>query len=381
MKLIVTLFFCSLPLLTCGQIKFQLTAETTPKYNNKKVFLLIQDISTSNRYKVRDSAIIKNNSFSFAGTIQKPCETAEIYFKRPEDGRGQFSFVIDSGINRMVLNETTNDQQIANQLAKTTVLNSKSNLLFRKLHSLEIEFYKESGEKINGSSSAKYLTNEVRRNLFVKNLEIIRAYPDNYYSLLKLYEMTNFAGMGPLIDTILSEFRNLDPSLRLSPLGREFYARRSADLLAFKGAKSGQPVPQFSVQKFDKSTLSNKDLLGTPYIIAFSATWCIPCKVYEKKLRSILKKYRPDGLQVVYFNLDDGYAEWKAATGFGQPGWIDVSEQTKFIQSKIAKQFFVQGIPLYILVDKKGLIAYNRDEIADTDYQFLEKYVDRIVRE
>ena len=381
MKLSVALFICFLPLLACGQLKFKLLAETSPKYNNKTIFLLIQDISTSNRYTIRDSAVIRENRFSFSGTIQKPCETATIFFQRPGDGTGSFSFVIDSGINQMVINDTTSNQTQFNQLAKTTLLNSRSNLLYRELHDLEIQFYKDYGQKLNEKSTAKYLTTEVRRDLFVKNLAIIRTYPDNYYSLLKLYEMTNFAGMGSITDTILTEFKNLDESIRFTPLGREFYARRSADLSAFRGAKSGQQVPQFSVTQFDKSVFSNKDMAGTPYIIAFSATWCIPCKFYEKKLRALLSKYHDEGLKVIYFNLDDDYASWKTEVGAGQPGWTDVSEQTTFMQSKIAKQFYVQGIPLYILVDKKGRIAYNKDEISDWGFDLLENYVDKALGE
>lgn len=77
-------------------------------------------------------------------------------------------------------------------------------------------------------------------------------------------------------------------------------------------------------------------------------------------------------------NADD-VAKWKKHIAEYKLNWINVSERLKFDRSRIAKQFDVSSIPLYMVVDKKGMITYNADEANDHDYVQLEAFIKKVL--
>ena len=113
------------------------------------------------------------------------------------------------------------------------------------------------------------------------------------------------------------------------------------------------------MKKIDGSMFDSKILSNQCYIIAFSATWCIPCQEELPKLIELYNKYKESGLKVIYFNLDDNIESWREHVKKNNTGWIDVSEGTRFSDSQIAKLLHVASIPCDLLIDKNGRIVYN----------------------
>lgn len=81
MKAFIIPFWIFLYLNASSQNAFTLHGTTTKEFNNKKIYLVIEDGYSLNRFKKVDSFVIKDNSFSFSGTISKPCEWAYLYLK------------------------------------------------------------------------------------------------------------------------------------------------------------------------------------------------------------------------------------------------------------------------------------------------------------
>src|SRR6202012_915923 len=104
-------------------------------------------------------------------------------------------------------------------------------------------------------------------------------------------------------------------------------------------------------------------------------TWCVPCQQQQKKLLEDFHKYRDKGFKVVYFNLDNDVVKWKALVEREKLDWINVSERTLIARSKIVKQFNVNPIPNYLVIDKDGKIVYNDIELKDTWHAQLEDYI------
>ncbi|HXH98690.1 MAG TPA: thioredoxin-like domain-containing protein [Sphingobacteriaceae bacterium] len=354
-----------------SQYNYHLKAFAPKELNNAKAYLRVWDYYSDNVYKILDSVFIDQRGyFTFTGQIRKPCEKAILYIKKDGIEKFYLQFVIDSGLNNMVINKINTDYY-QNKFQNVKFINSRSNLIDIRLDSLREAFVRLHG--VIRRDSSKYISKEKSDELKRLQIEILRKYPNDYYSLIILRVFLGAAGHS--LTPIFEAFNTLNDKIKLSELGIELNTIVLNELKAIHSSKMGNSVPVFSVKTDKEIYFNNKTIEGRPYIIAFSATWCIPCKIYEEKLKSLYEKYRPNGLEIVYFNLDDNVQKWKNHIVRNNLTWINVSEQTKFEKSEIAKKFHVQSLPLYILVDKKGTITYNADEIKDMDYIHLEKYI------
>jgi len=344
-----------------GQQSFVLNASAPSVYNGDSIILKIWDYYSLNQYKYVKSEVINNDKFSFSGPLNKPCENAILYIRK--DGMEKFymQFVVDTGLNNIEIKNASTDYR---EYKSNVVFHSVSNTIDKKLDSLNNVYYKDK----------QSISLQERINLNKEITQVLQQYHSEYYSLIVLRSMANMAGrkQQPLLQT----FNTFDEKLRSTLLGRETDSILISEINAINGVKAGSRAPVFSVNTDNGIPFTNKTLLGQPYVIAFSATWCIPCQVSQKKLLFLYHKYRNNGLKVIYFNLDNNVAIWKKKIKDKKLDWINVSERTKFANSKIARRFYANAIPLYIVVDKKGKIIYNDIQSPDDHaHNKLEKYI------
>lgn len=366
------------PLGSFAQNQFTLHARTPSFLNGQKIYFVLQDRYSQNEYKKVDSCFIQNDGFNFNGDIPNLCEYARIYLKADYNKSAIKYFIIDSGVNEMEIKSVNTSN--SNKLSNVIIKNSKTNKLFDKLDSLDKKYFNLHARytaDLNSNKQIKVFDNlEKEKELNFKKLEIIKKSRDNYFSLLALY---TFAHVDPFTKSpiyLLEVFDSLDKSIKLSNLGEEFFQEITERVNDNNSSKIGNKMPGFIVATSRGTELNSKDLIGKVCVIAFSATWCIPCQLYQKKLKRLYEKYKNKGLTVVYFNLDDNEKRWKEHIRQNQlEDWINVSEKTKMIDSKIAKTFFVGAIPTYFLVNKEGIICYNPLELKDANYDKLEEYI------
>ena len=77
-------------------------------------------------------------------------------------------------------------------------------------------------------------------------------------------------------------------------------------------------------------------------------------------------------VKFVCFNLDDSHNLWHSHIKKRTPDWINVSEGSKFRESKIAKQFVLPSIPSAILVSREGFILYTPINV-DPDFKKIDE--------
>ncbi|HEY0897835.1 MAG TPA: TlpA disulfide reductase family protein [Sphingobacteriaceae bacterium] len=265
-------------------------------------------------------------------------------------------------MNEIVVNEVKESPYV---FSNTQVLNSVNNTIYRKIDSLSKLYYRQYAQPIPGTKSGRSLPGTKQQELFTEQLKLLSNYPNSIVSLIEIYSIASMATMQDKLDLPMHAYRALSDELMLSPLGQEFYNKISKRLNGYNAAKVGSRILKFSVETDNGRSFTNTQLSGQPYIIAFSATWCMPCQEELPELKRLYDKYKSKGLKVIYFNMDDKVAKWKEHIDKNNLTWINVSEKTKMISSEIAKMFHIYAVPTTLLVDKDGMIVYNSDSVEN----------------
>lgn len=356
-----------------AQTAFKIKATTNNPLNGYKV-VLTNVLPDTDLILFRDTTNIINNKFEFKGKIKGACQLGLFIFVSPKNEKYLYNFALDSGTNNMKLELITAKKRV-NQTAKK----SRSNMIHETLDSIMREEYISHKKNKDDINELHQLTWEQAINLKKKYFDVLSTYPNDYYSLMRLIDLSKFAEMVNQEEMILNCYNTLSDSLKSSETGRKFYQIMLNRVQGKKNASPGSRIIDFTVKNFDGSTFTNKSLSGQPYIIVFSATWCIPCQQQLPKTIELFNKYIGIGLKLVYFNMDDNKKTWAAHIAKHQTTWINVSEGAKFSNSPIAKQLHVTHVPTYFLIDRDGKIVFNSDAMKG-DQDDLELYIPKVLK-
>lgn len=360
------LFVCSLAG-AFSSLPFKIEGHTPSILNNKTIYLVVQDNYSNTRTKFIDSVIVKSNYFEFNGIIEKPAEWAFIYTK---DKHYLAYFVVEAGVNKMLIGEVAkNSPTFKNKLSNTTILNSLSNKIIKEIDSLRSEYYLKKGKPSPLNKNVIELDKYAIKEMRTEELRIIRSNPNCYYSLIHLYSLLKLTLSEPT--EINNAFDELGSDLQNSELGKELRAKIEAAKVVLIGKK----VRYFDAKTNANLTFTSDSLNGKPYLLAFGATWCQPCKKNIPILIKLYDKYRKKGFEIVYVNLDDNEKLWKQQIKQYKMEWINISELKKWQESKIVQDFNIQAIPFYLIIDKNSIVTYNSFQLKDLNFEKMETYI------
>ena len=369
-KIIFAISLFILPFSGFGQYPFLLKGSTTSALNGKKIYLTIWDMYSENRYQKKDTATIKDGVFYFKGTINKASENAKLYTIQPS---GNLDFVLDTGFNHVqLLKLPPKTPFYKNILSNPRFRNSASNKIRHTMDSLTNLYYFTKGRPSQQFPGTLEIGEEDKVKLIQKKLDIIRKYPDVYYSLISLFSLSEDLTSKDLEMV----FTSLNEQVRNSGLGAEF----SRLLAKKKRSEIGSKIQAFTAMTDSDLPFHSDSLSGSPYLLAFGATWCLPCKKKLPLLRQLNEKYKGNGFRIVYVNLDEKMEKWKSQVIQDKMNWLNISENVKWEESKISQLLNVTALPLYLIVDKNGTILYNEFQLKDNGNSLLEQYIQKSIR-
>ena len=156
-----------------------------------------------------------------------------------------------------------------------------------------------------------------------------------------------------------------------------------ADTLAIfyknaKNLKPGNMAPNFTLTNVDGKPVSLSDMRSKAVFIDFWGVGCGPCMDEIKNYtRQVHEKYKDKNIVFVNICVDSHEPEWKnSLKETGLSGINLIAEG--WTRNPVCKQYGIQGIPHYIVIDANGKIVDNnspRPSETDRLYPELDKAI------
>jgi cytochrome c biogenesis protein CcmG/thiol:disulfide interchange protein DsbE len=131
----------------------------------------------------------------------------------------------------------------------------------------------------------------------------------------------------------------------------------------------GKKIPDFSLPLLgrDDVTVTQDELIGTPFLLNVWASWCVTCRVEHP----VIEELASSGLlRVVGLNYRDETADALAwLEHFGNPYEINIAD----ITGRTAIDFGVYAAPESFLVDPQGNIVFK--QIGAVTPEVIEKEI------
>jgi len=143
---------------------------------------------------------------------------------------------------------------------------------------------------------------------------------------------------------------------------------------AFVPGRSGSanpPAPDVTLGRFDGTTMRISDLTGTPHVVNFWASWCVPCQAEMPGFEQVYQRHR-DRVGFLGINLaDDPTAAMQvvARTGITYPLAQDLNGDA-------FTAFGAIGMPTTVFLDADGGVieVYSGEMSADQLEQRVQRY-------
>jgi len=319
---------------------------------------------------IQDTVIIKNGQFVFAGNIPEPVQ-AQIVGK---NSLNTTSVYLEPGIMDIILtadrfNEFkmtgSKTQDERNELDH---LVEQLNIRRQSLHTEYLAIYDSIGktkDKVIVAKLEKIYDEKMMQNSQIEKMidrieiNFVLSHPRSYLSseLLMRFDKNEVVS----IDSLKSVYNKLDISIQKSVPGLEI----SKDITKKENSCIGAIAPFFTAIDINNQPLTYFDFKGKNVVLLdFWASWCIPCKQGIPHLKDLFKKYHKKGLEIIAVTQDFNKKAWIAAVKRDSTEiWHQVQIAQRYSEGPayltkddIYENYFVQAIPLQLLIDKKGKI-------------------------
>lgn len=361
MKTFFVLLLIALLLVSCKDKvpTFQINGKTVGVHNGKRIY--IKQLDSLGKFVVIDTAIVKENRFSFEGITKEPTYSFIII-----DGSiGFLPFVLENtAINIEVYKDSLKSSKIIgspltekfnNLQEKALVVNKELSQLYKKLRTAQNEKDEEKIKAIN--ADAKNLQ-EKQKNVFINYVE---EHPNSYVSLIILKSFATNSQNN--IEVIQKLYNGLSENIKKSDQA-SFIKNKIAlihkSLNKAKTTAIGKVAPNFSAPNPNGKILALNDIKGKVTLIDFWASWCGPCRRENPNVVKIYNEFHEKGLEIISVSLDKSNQKQKWIDAIEKDGmiWHHISN-LEYFKEPIAKLYSIKSIPSTLLLNEKGEIVYK----------------------
>ncbi|MHC1741450.1 MAG: peroxiredoxin family protein [Syntrophobacteraceae bacterium] len=136
------------------------------------------------------------------------------------------------------------------------------------------------------------------------------------------------------------------------------------------GSENKAPAPDFELKDLKGTPVRLSKFKGEkPVLLYFWATWCPYCIQAKPKIAQVQQKMGEKEMQVFGINVGEGDTVEKLKRyQEGHPvAWQILYDEG----GQVSRTYRVQGIPLFVLVDKDGSIVYRGNDVPDNPAKYL----------
>lgn len=296
---------------------------------------------------VKDSALVRNNTFEFTGKVDKPVLA---WINLQSFANINWIYLENSPIN---LEGTFKTKVIENEVINFYLISSITGSHSQKLLDQYREFCNTNRKKEN--------FNELRfqelKLMFTKNPKL----PVNGWILGDLsvnnpvYTIKEFLELYSMLDTAAMQINDI----RIIHTG----------LRTMNKYGLGQPFPTFELSNHRGEVIKSSKFSGKVVFIDFWASWCAPCRAKHPALVELQKKYQDKNFEVVSITIDKDKNPWLKAITKDNLTWHNLYDE----DNKIKNLLGIQSIPFSYLVDEQGNIFAINQPLERVDEILQEK--------
>ena len=143
-----------------------------------------------------------------------------------------------------------------------------------------------------------------------------------------------------------------------------------------------KPAPDFDLSLYPRyhdthsTELSLSSLLGTPMLVNFWASWCIPCYEEAPLLEKYYRRYHDQGVEFIGIQTQD---RDKYAEGDAFLDRFDISFPNGMDNdSRIGVDYALFGVPETYFVDAKGTVVFK--QIGPVTAEVLDRELTRLLQ-
>jgi thiol-disulfide isomerase/thioredoxin len=154
----------------------------------------------------------------------------------------------------------------------------------------------------------------------------------------------------------------------------KFKESLTAKFNQIKTLTPGKVSPGFEYENFKGGKTSLESLKGKYVYIDVWATWCGPCRREIPSLQKVEEEYKGKNIEFVSLSIDQkkDYEKWRKMVEEKSLGGIQLFADNDW-NSQFVKDYAIEGIPRFILVDPNGNIV-SADAPRPSDPKLIAKF-------
>ncbi|MCL6103600.1 MAG: AhpC/TSA family protein [Bacteroidetes bacterium] len=347
---------------------------------------------------IMDTVSVKNEAFVFKGNISEPTRA---YVIGKANDLNTTNFYLEPGVInirltvdkfnefKMAGSKTQEEQEKLNRLEKQLFMRINK---LRSENSSKYDSLKKAADKVvlnklktsldendRRLSQLNEQLNKIRSNFILSN-------PKSYVSLdlLQTFDKNEVISN----DSLKSVYNKLDITTQNSRVGNII----KQDIRKKENSRIGSMAPDFkAIDVLTNKPVSYSEFKGKKVVLLdFWASWCGPCRAAFPHLKNLYKKYHSKGFEIIaVFTFDfNKKALISAIEKDGTGNWHHVPFAERYTEGPayltkddIYENYFVQAVPLQILINKDGKIIGRWKGYSIENEKGLDKLLAELFKE